>query len=153
MKLLTIFFCISFSTALFSAQAEVEAPLIVIHGEVTADLESLQTASVNVFLSYVGLRFNHCGIKLETSTQDAPEVQDFLMENVVIHDQAGNEIAERDSDGDLVAVVANPHIDRYGRFHIVSTRRGETLAQLTARVKETFQHDLAIRVKNLSCLR
>ncbi len=153
MKSLIALLALSSSLAALGSELATERPLVIVHGDVTVALEGFQRSEVKVFLSYAGLRFNQCGIRLASNAQGQPELQAFLADNLRIEDERGNDISTVDAAGDLVALLPFPQLDLYGRSHVVRTRGGETLAQLTEEVRSNFLHELTLTAQNLPCQR
>ena len=147
MKKLLLSTLIAWSAQTWAAVAEPHHDILANEGDFTV-ISDLQSSEITVFLSYTGIRFDHCGITLRGSNIAPDKLRQLL--NI----QVGTEPTLAKVVGRQVQIaVKNPNNTTYGQFFIIQTKTGESFSETFKKIDSHGQSNGKVDViaEILSC--
>lgn len=114
-----------------------------------AILSDEDQSSLNVFLSYTGERFDHCGLVFYSMSWEAGAVElSEVLEVTSLQENVGEVVTDKAGGKRFIAKVANRNINTYGQVFVISTKSGESLKQALSGLSPG---KVEVIVKNLPC--
>lgn len=108
-------------------------------------LSDVQESEITIFLSYTGIHFDQCGIKVRannfTRGQDISEI-------LTISPDGSMDMGEITPTA-LVAKLPNPQSSSHGAFFTIKTKSGQSIAAEVSKVSDVYKVDAF--VENLPC--
>lgn len=142
MKIIISIFVLLLTVPAFAA--ELNKPTIINQNQFVL-LSDVKESQLQVFLSYTGIQFNQCGIRIRLNHFHRSE---DLVPLIDIQKTEGISAVEI-VDGQMVARVDRPEFSSFGAFYTILSKTGEPIDETIQQLSNTTNIDAI--VENLPC--